>query len=387
MRVDVITRIEDIAAIRERWEDLALADPRDGFFRTPAWYLAWMKHIRPDAEPFVVVVRDRTGGVVGIAPLCRLTFRDLGFRLAALSFAGREVVSGDFLDFVAENPIRDQVVMEFTRFFWEHRDEWGLFVAGELVEGGGSHRALQSLADEHDLTVRSQEDRVCPYIELPASFDAYLSALSSSTRYHIRRRMRDVLEKGGCRVEAYAEPDTICEHLDTLIRLHVARWQREDMPGTLTRPGFPEFLRQICGNPTRTSKSKLYILWLDGKPAAGLLMFYFGDSALYYQAGWDPSSAVAALSPGVVVMARSIQDAIAEGAKYYEFLRGDESYKSRWTNTQRTTTTLLCARGFMAKEYLRVCQLKDAVKHRITAASDMRRRIGSQRATDEVVTG
>jgi hypothetical protein len=49
--------------------------------------------------------------------------------------------------------------------------------------------------------------------------------------------------------------------------------------------------------------------------------------------------------------------------RYYEFLRGDEAYKARWTKTDRKTITLLFARGFMSRLYLRATRLKDAVKH------------------------
>ena len=58
MKVELIARREDLNALCPRWDELALEDPRDGFFRTSGWYRAWMEHIRPDAEPFVVVVRN-----------------------------------------------------------------------------------------------------------------------------------------------------------------------------------------------------------------------------------------------------------------------------------------------------------------------------------------
>lgn len=110
------------------------------------------------------------------------------------------------------------------------------------------------------------------------------------------------------------------------------------------------------------SACRLYVLSHQGAPLASLLMFYFGESALYYQAGWDPDSPLASQSPGVVVMANSIRDAIQEGLRYYEFLRGDESYKTRWTKTYRKTSTLLVARSLMANNYLRAARFKDIAK-------------------------
>ncbi len=364
MKVELITRREDLAPLVSRWDELALNDPRDGFFRTSGWYMAWMRHIRPDAQPFVIVVRNVQGHVVGLAPLCRFDYRDLGFRLPGVAWAGRDLVSGDFLDFVAETGSSSEILQAILNFLWTLRAKWSLLILGELIERGHSDCELQRLAERNKLPFRRQEQRLCPYIILPSSFEEYLNSLGSSTRYHVRRRSRDV-EKKGARVEVYSDPQEIAEHLPTLVRLHLARWHRDNLPGTFGRPGFIAFLREICTNPPAHSAARLYLLVHQGATLGALLTFYFGESALYYQAGWDPDSSFAALSPGVVLMAHSIRDAIANKLVYYEFLRGDEVYKSRWTKTFRTTTTVLVARSFFGKEYLRVARMKDLVKQHL----------------------
>ncbi|MEE8169416.1 MAG: GNAT family N-acetyltransferase [Phycisphaerae bacterium] len=61
------------------------------------------------------------------------------------------------------------------------------------------------------------------------------------------------------------------------------------------------------------------------------MVFHFGERAYYYQSGWDP--AAAALSPGMLCLARAIRVAIEEGLCVFDFLRGSESYKSHWTQT------------------------------------------------------
>jgi CelD/BcsL family acetyltransferase involved in cellulose biosynthesis len=243
-------------------------------------------------------------------------------------------------------------------------------VAGELVPGSESDRALEKLAERNGLPLRRQEERLCPYIALPRSYEDFLSGLSSSTRYHIRRRTRD-LEKKGARVDVYSRPEDIPGGLDTLTRLHTARWRKDNMPGTLGRDSLASFLKDICARPPAGSSCRLYILSHQEAPVASLLMFYFGDSALYYQAGWDPDSPVASQSPGVVLMARSVEDAIQSGARYYEFLRGDETYKAHWTKDYRNTGTVLLARSFMARQYLRVAHIKDLVKARLGICSQI----------------
>ncbi len=361
MRIELLTAREQLAGIAGAWDELARGDARDGFFRTWGWYDAWMRHVRPEAAPFVAVAREDSGAVAGIAPLCRAPYRDLGFRLGGVMFGGREVVSGDFLDFPARPERRAAVLAEMARFLLEDARAAGLLVFGELLDGGDTLAALEEAARQREIPVRRQEERICPCIALPGSFEAYLTGLGSSTRYHIRRRMRDAA-RAGAEVRTLSAPEEIAAGLETLVRLHLARWKRDDQPGTLGRAGFGGFLREIFRHPPAGSAARLYLLLHGGAECGALLAFRFGESTLYYQAGWDPESPLAELSPGVVLMAHSIRDAIESGCRYYEFLRGGEAYKSRWTGQFRRTVTLLAGRGMLAREYLRIANVKDAVK-------------------------
>ena len=63
MRTELVKGRAEIQALQGRWNELALNDRRDGFFRTFQWYSAWMRHIRTDAEPFVIIVRDEAGEI------------------------------------------------------------------------------------------------------------------------------------------------------------------------------------------------------------------------------------------------------------------------------------------------------------------------------------
>jgi len=361
LRADLLVHPDVVAALRDDWDFLAQHDLRDGFFRTATWYLAWRRHIRPDATPFVISVRSHDGRLLGLAPLCRVKHRDLGFRLDAIGFGGREVVSGDYLDILAAEA-RPAVVEAVLDQLWHVRSRWGLLVFGETIDGGDFQRTVESWAAQRRLAIRRQEERTCPYIELPRRFDEYLRSVGDSMRYQIRRRTRDVLEKNGARVDVCTRPDEIADGVATLVRLHLARWRSADNAGTLGQQGFAEFLRDVCLSPPAGARPRLYLLNHDGRPAAALLAFHFGETALYYQAGWDPDSPLSRLSPGVVLMGRSIEDAILSGLRYYDFLRGDEAYKSRWTKTARTTTTLLVARTPMARAYLATARLKDRLK-------------------------
>src|SRR5262249_20855769 len=153
----------------------------------------------------------------------------------------------------------------------------------------------------------------------------------------IRRDTRDVLEKFGAQIEVFTAPEEVRDNLPILAELHSAHWQRVNQPGNIGRPGFLAFLEQFCAKPSAGVQPRLYILKHEQKPAAAVIMFWFGETASFYQTGWDPDSPLVRRSPGIVLLTQTIKDAIDHGFRYYDFLRGDEAYKGRLTKTSRRT--------------------------------------------------
>ena len=71
----------------------------------------------------------------------------------------------------------------------------------------------------------------------------------------------------------------------------------------------------------------LYFLLLDGERAASLLCFRYEDTVFVYNCGYDPR--FSRLSPGLAVFARVIEEAMSDGYRRFDFLRGEEDYKYR----------------------------------------------------------
>jgi CelD/BcsL family acetyltransferase involved in cellulose biosynthesis len=72
----------------------------------------------------------------------------------------------------------------------------------------------------------------------------------------------------------------------------------------------------------------LHWIELDGRPIAAEYQLADSRSVYAYQSGIDP----AALrdEPGRLITIATLQKAIADGKKYFDFLRGDEAYKAHW---------------------------------------------------------
>ena len=180
---------------------------------------------------------------------------------------------------------------------------------------------LTGLAPAVGLTCRTDVEDRCPVIELPETWDAYLSALSGKDRHELRRKLRRA-EAGQPRVEVARTPAAMSVLMDGFVALHrrskvgKARFMDDAME---------VFFRELGQSLAEAGRAALWMLWLEDRPAAALFCLEQAGTVSLYNSGFDPEAR--AMSPGVVLIARTIQDAIARGFRRYDFLRGEEPYK------------------------------------------------------------
>jgi CelD/BcsL family acetyltransferase involved in cellulose biosynthesis len=180
---------------------------------------------------------------------------------------------------------------------------------------------LTGLAASTGLTCRTEVEDGCPVIELPETWDGYLAGLSGKDRHELRRKLRRA-EAGRPRVEVARTPAAMAALLDGFVALHrrskvgKARFMDEPMEA---------FFRELGRALAAAGLAALWMLWLEERPAAALFCLEQGGTVSLYNSGFDPEAR--AMSPGVVLIARTIEDAVTRGFRRYDFLRGEEPYK------------------------------------------------------------
>lgn len=188
-------------------------------------------------------------------------------------------------------------------------------------------RASSGLNDallDNGFTPHGAVHEVAAVLELPDTFDDYLAALSKKERHETRRKIR----RFG---EALGEP-------------RVVRYKGADAVGR-----FAEMHRHSSGDKGEfmTTSMESFFLALHERadaiidvlvgdedvPAAAA--FGFEDDAAYYlyNSAYEPQYRDS--SPGVVLLAKLIEQAIDSGRRTFDFLKGDEAYKFRLGATER----------------------------------------------------
>ena len=85
---------------------------------------------------------------------------------------------------------------------------------------------------------------------------------------------------------------------------------------------------------------RIYTLEWEGRAVACDYVLQRGKTVYFYQTAFDPDPALEPYSPGYTLLAHCVEDSVERGAREFDFLRGREEYKTRWTSEARETRTL-----------------------------------------------
>jgi hypothetical protein len=356
--VELVTDAAIFAGLAQEWDELLLRSEARTPFLAWEWLYPWWQHLRgPDRELYLILVRDAAGRLTAIAPFCR-RFSRLGLGLGGLSpaqrarlaagpikgwsraveFLGMGEVGSDYLDLIIDPAQREAAFESIVATLLARQSDWDALELSDMPEDGPTLPQLERCfiaAGAHH--VANLVGECCPYIALGARWEDYVAGVGASLRRSLQRTSRLLAEQHGVAFVRHTKPAEVGPALNELVRLH--RLRRNEMGGTATFEGAREgFHQHVCMLFAERGWLSINALRRAGRPLAGLYAFELGDTFYYYQSGFDP--AWAEHSIGTVLLGHCIRAAIDGGRRRFDFLRGDEPYKWRWTGLARATRRL-----------------------------------------------
>lgn len=326
--IERIQSFDEFEKLQPQWNAL-LADSRsDCVFLTYEWLSCWWRHQHGGRRLNVLAVRS-CEQLTAIAPLAlrpRRLARLMPFR--TLQFMGTGQTGADYLDVIARNGQEQAAGSELGVALARSRCvvEFGQTCPDSTVTG------LADALGQRGWAAAVTSVNVCPFIPLAGrNWDDYLASLGAQHRYNFNRRLKNLNKQFEMRLELAADEPSARRALDILLELHNSRFgARSDAFHT---QAIVEFHREFTTVALRRGWLRLFVLWLDGKPAAALYGLRYGPKFYFYQSGFDP--AFARHSVGLVMMGMTIRHAIEDGAAEYDLLHGAEEYKFHWARTSR----------------------------------------------------
>jgi hypothetical protein len=344
MTVQLITSWDELAALEQPWNALAAGNP----MRSWDWLATWWKHYgasanaspnraapRPGERELRILAVYRGGisdngrshkqELIGIAPwyLDRTVVKG-----NVLRWLGSGEVCTDHRSLICHPQFLDEVAAAVADSLTTQCDDWDQLDLSAVDADDAAIEKLTIELEECGCIVSRHAADNCWSLDLPASWDDYLAAISKSHRKQLRRLERDVLESDRVRWRPVSSHGDLQHAWNILVDLHQRRRRSLGEAGCFASRSFHDFHREVVDRLFARNQLRMSFLELDGSPAAAEYHFTDGTTTFAYQGGVDPERL--GEEPGRLSTIRCLQAAIAEGQGLIDFMRGDEPYKAHW---------------------------------------------------------
>jgi len=308
------TDFESVSAI---WSTLLSQSSTRTIFQELSVQKSWWISAGQPALHIVVIFEEEQ-------PIAQFPFC---LRNNTLQFLGDQGVS-DYLDALI---IEEKQALAFAGLeeYLSHKNTWQKIELVSLPEHSLTFDGMKNIADHNHYTFTQTQQDVCPIIELPATWDEYLSNVGKKQRHEIKRKWLRLEEQGNVTFRVVTSTIDDSEALKTFFTLHRQSSIEKDNFWTSEHVSYFE---ELSSAVSEGGWLRLYFLDFNGEAAATMYCFEYGDDLLIYNSGFNASSYVDK-SIGHVITAYTIKDAIERKKKRYDFLRGGEEYKMRYRPT------------------------------------------------------
>ena len=310
MKTDVVDRLEAVGAAA--WDRLVAGSRLRSPFLTWTWQREWTRAFAAARRLEIRRVEDAEGQLVALLPLHEVEPGVLGL------LGGADV--SDYLDLIALAGREEEAWMALLQSRVAEPTTWDL----HAVPGTSpTVLALPQIAAACGLSASVTVEERCPVLVLPSSWDAYLASLNGKHRHELLRKMRRLeREAPEARATCASHPADVENRLGDFFDLHrrsrvgKARFMDVRMEA---------FFRRVTTALGEHGGARLWFLDTASGPIASFITIEWDDTVGLYNSGFRPDRAT--LSPGVVLLAHLIRDAIERGKRRFDFLRGEERYK------------------------------------------------------------
>lgn len=339
MRIETIVTVERLHEIEVDWNTLYKSDPNAQFYLSARFVTSAAMHARDRFR--VLTAWSEDGQCLGILPLV-ITIRWSKKHKClynVLDMLGH-VFDADYTGILSHPEHETEVCEAFAQSV--SRMAFGRIILNYF---SGPKERLKTFVDAFDRAVFETRENthvindgqtnnlICPYIDLPDTYDAYLATLTANTRQKIRRLERKQAEDPTLKITR-SWPQTYAEDVKILADL----WYQKHVGGKGERRAarLANQFKEVVMLGLADGTVYLALLWRGDAAVAAQANYVdlVKREMLFHVSGRDES--VKDISVGLLLQAHCIRWAISNGLQRYDFTIGNEPYKYSLGATDRT---------------------------------------------------
>jgi len=345
------------------WNQLLQQSELNNIFLTWEWVSTWIQtYIEPHTEniKLFILIIYKNNDLIGIAPFYIKKARILkGIKLNRLGFLGDNEVCSDYLGFIIKKNKENEVIPKIFDYLF-NSDSWEIASLESIQPNLLFFDVLLNYFEGKGKFFKIENCAMCPCIRLPKNPDSVFQILSRKRRYIIKRNWEELKNK--LRYKTYEDFPSLDESFNIFINLHQKRCQSKGLLGAFSKNTFLNFHQKICNLFAQRGWLRINFFLLEDKPIAASYGFSYGKKYYYYLTGID-TKRLEKYSIGMLLLYKSIKDAIKEGCEEFDLLRGNELYKLVWaTHYNRTFRVNFFSKSLKSSAYVFYNQVKELTK-------------------------
>lgn len=226
---------------------------------------------------------------------------------------------------------------------------------GRRIALSGVDAATIAAAQRIPGGVVMRREAAAPYVDLADLRQTkrnYLEALSSNTRYQLRRSARTYAAGGELVLRRAQSQDEARAFLAALAALHQTTWTGRGRPGAFAEPWFGRFHHALIDRGLERDEVAPLRLTAGERVVGYLYNFEYRGTVLAYQSGFDYAGAGRHEAPGLTCHHQAIIDAASRGIDRYDFLAGEDRYKRSLATSEARLHWAVLGSGWPGPRFL-----------------------------------
>ena len=389
--IKLITHNIDFELLEKEWNELAWKSDTH-IFQTFEWNRIWWKHFGTEKKLRIIAVYAENK-LVGIAPFFeddvtlfgRKVYSGLRLLGSYVSQPAGEPLMGsisysDYLDCIIYPGYEKIFYKQILEYFREITSEFDEIILDEVSEESSMCNKMIPLMVENDSWVnfKIEQASISPVILLDSTWKEYLTSMNVKDRYNARRYFKRSKQGNSkaFKIEKIKHADELTGVLKEMIRMHQKQWNSRGFAGTFAEKRMSNFFIEIA----HTFYEKGWIEFNKAIPAESNDIIVAVDVFLTYKnrvylmhRGMDEDSLYRKQGPGNVLLYTRLNEAIHEGVKVFDMLRGSEEFKLRMATKINQNKKLVVLSGSnsqnlkpgIVKKYLKIKRHIKVERHQV----------------------
>ncbi|MEM3549943.1 MAG: GNAT family N-acetyltransferase [Candidatus Bathyarchaeia archaeon] len=344
LKIFEISTLNEFLELKQKWNEVLAKSKDNNIFLTWEYLSTFWRYFGRRAKLRILCVKDEDE-IVAIAPLRQSHFGIVGSFgydvIEPLGYRGLMPEGGDYTGLLLGE--KEEECFKLFLNYLTKQNDWDFIYLYDVPE---TSSVLSLLGKIIMSTPKFEIKRgaMCPYITLPASMDMFLEGLDGKFRKNLRRCMKN-LQKDYGKIELNSHNDfgSVEDAMEIFFKLHQKRWKFRQMPGVLSTQIIRDFYINVAKSFDINGWLALYFLTANDEPVAAHYCFEYGGKLYFALSGFNLN--YSRYSIGNLLTLKVIEQCIMKKLKEFDFMKGDEPYKSKWTREYKRNLSIRFING------------------------------------------